>query len=236
MSALWIPVIVSILWSAACVFGVRRVLSGKPAGPLAHDRVLLIIALLSLGLAPWISLIVYIADDGRSVFGGSVNLVVAAVLVLASRRMRTLVRLPAEQAQSAMPFRQKSAALMALTLAVVYAVYFAMTWYTPSLAVPLFFGSALLLIVVATAGHIVLALFHAPVEDADTPADERDREAERYAIKNAYLVLAWGIWVVPAVCLLKSPLWIIANLAFAFAVLAEIVRYLSLVRYYQRGE
>lgn len=236
MSSLWIPVIASILWSVACVFGVRRVLSTKPAGPLAHDRLLLIIAILSVGLAPWISLIVYVADDGKSVFGGSVNIVVAAVLFLASLRARKLSQMPAEQAQSNLPFRQKSAALMALTLAVVYAVYFVMTWSNPSLAIPLFFGSALLLIVVATAGHIVLALFHAPVEDADTPADERDREAERYAIKNAYLVLAWGIWVVPAACLLKSPLWIIANLAFAFAVLAEIVRYLSLVRYYQRGE
>lgn len=236
MSSLWIPVIASILWSVACVFGVRRVLSTKPAGPLAHDRLLLIIAILSVGLAPWISLIVYVADDGKSVFGGSVNIVVAAVLFLASLRARKLSQMPAEQAQSNLPFRQKSAALMALTLAVVYAVYFLMTWSHPSLAIPLFFGSALLLIVVATAGHIVLALFHAPVEDADTPADERDREAERYAIKNAYLVLAWGIWVVPAACLLKSPLWIIANLAFAFAVLAEIVRYLSLVRYYQRGE
>lgn len=236
MTSLWIPIAAAIVWSAGCLFAAHRMLAGRPGGTLPHDRLFAIIAILSLGLAPWISLAVYIADDGRSVSGGLVNVAVAAVLFLASARARQRRVQPGGGEPSATPFRQKSAALMALTLVVVYAAYFAMTWRNPALVVPLFLGSALLVVVVATVGHTLLALFHAPVDEADTPEDERDREAERYGIRNSYLVLAWGIWAVPAVCLLQSPLWTIANLAFLFAVLAEIVRYLSLVRYYRRGE
>lgn len=232
---LWISVVASIVWSAGCVLAVRRILSGRSSGPLPQDRLLLVIATLSLGLAPWVSLVAYLADEGKSVLGGSVNVAVALVLFLASLRARQRRSQPADAALSETPFRQKSAALMALTLASAYAVYFVMTWYNPALAIPLFLGSALLVIAVATAGHIVLALFHAPIADAAEQRDERDREAQRYGIRNAYVVLAWGIWVVPAVCILKSPLWIIANVAFAFAVLAEIIKYLSQVRYYRTG-
>lgn len=235
MLTLLVPVVASSVWSAGCVFAARRILSGCSDRPLPHEQLFLIIGILSLGLAPWISLIAYIADEGRSVLGGSVNVVVAAVLFLASRRARKQRLQAADNALSEMPFWQKSAALMALTLALAYAIYFVMTWYNPALAIPLFLGSALLVIVVATAGHIVRTLFHAPVADAAARPDERDREADRYGIRNAYLVLACGIWVVPAICILKLPLWIIANVAFAFAVLAEIVKYLSQIRYYRTG-
>jgi len=234
MPMLWISVIASLVWSAGSLIAARRILSGHPERPLPQDRVLIIVAILSLGLAPWISLVAYIADDGKSVLGGSVNVVVAAVLFLTSLRARKRSVQRADTALSDTPFWQKSAVLMALTLTLTYVAYFIMTWNNPALAVPLFLGSALFVIVVATAGHIVLTLFHAPITDVQE-SDERDREAERYGVRNAYVVLAWGIWIVPAVCILKQPLWIIANVAFAFAVLAEIVKYLSQVRYYRTG-
>lgn len=236
MPSFWIPVVASVLWSVGCLFAIRRILSSQVDRPLSHDRVFAVIGFLSLGLAPWISLVTYLADDGRSASGGIVNIVAATVLFLASIQARRRRLLPAEDAQSTMPFRQKSAALMALTLAVVYAVYFVASWLNPGLVVPLFLGSALLVVIVATAGHTILALFHAPVDDAEAPADERDREGQRYGIRSAYVVLALGIWIVPIVSILKWPFWGIANVAFAFAVLAEIVKHLSVVRYYRNGE
>lgn len=235
MLMLWISIAASLAWSAGCVVAARRVLSGRLNGPLPRDRVFLIIAILSLALAPWISLIAYAADDGKSMLGGVVNIIVAIVLFLASLRARKRSAQPVDAALSETSFHQKSAVLMAATLALVYASYFAMTWYDPALAIPLFVGSALLVIVVATASHVALTLFHAPIEDAAAHRDERDREAERYGIRNAYVVLAWGIWIVPAACILKLPLWIIANVAFAFAVCAEIIKYLSQVRFYRTG-
>lgn len=229
-----LAVVAALAWTAGCAWFVRGPVGALVQGRFAPDRMYFAAAVGSLALAPWISLAVYYADADRSPWGGSVNLVVAAVLFLAALRARG--RAAAGAPPSATPFRQKSAALMALTLVTVYVWYFVVTWRAPALIIPMFIGSAVLVAAVATIGHLLLVLFHSPVEEADAAADERDRDAERYSVRQAYRVLALGIWVVPGVCLLRQPLLVIANTAFVFIVLAEVVKYAALLRYYRHSE
>lgn len=227
---------IAVLWSAACLYIVVRMLRERRSSPIAVDQLFLTIALLSLALAPWTTLIAYHFSESKTLLGGSVNLAAAAVLFFASRRARAFRLDPSDTRHSVSTYRQKSAALMALTLAIIYIGYFILTWQTPALVVPLFFISAILLTAIVTVGHIGLALLHVPIADVDAPIDERDREAEHYSVRKAYIALAWGIWIVPAVALLQMPALVVANTALAFIVLAEIVKYSALVRFYRKGE
>jgi hypothetical protein len=224
------------LWTLGCATLAMRVFAARVRGRLQFDQFLNLLALGSLGIAPWISIIVYYSGDDGNCLAGLANVAVAVIAYLAGLRARKARLNPSAVPVSSMPFQQKSATLMLMTLVVVYGVYAWLTLQMPGLVLPLFFAAAVLVSVIATVGHVGMALLHVPNDGLNTPADQRDRAAERYAASRAYYVLALGLWIVPVVSVMKMNLLVVANTAFLFIVLAEIVKYASIVRYYWRGE
>jgi hypothetical protein len=229
-------IVLALLWTAGCGLLVRRILATRAQGRLHTDQSLSLVAVASLAATPWISMLVYHLGNGQTVLGGIANLLVAAVMFVAARRARKARLEPSTVPASGASFQQKSATLMLLTLAVVYPVYVVMTWRLPALTVPLFLGSAVLITVVAIVGHMAIALLHVPLDEVNTAADERDHAAVRYGAQRAYYVLGLGMWGVPAVSFFQRNMLVVANVAFVFIVVAEIVKYASIVRYYGRGE
>lgn len=147
-----------------------------------------------------------------------------------------------------MSYREKSAALTFVVLSCVYLGYFALTWSLgPGAVIPLFIVSTLLVIVLMAVGHAGIALFQVfgtdrkhwrdtlRKGDLEEAVDERDRDANLRSIRNAHYVLAFGIWIVPALALLSAPPLIVANSAFSVFVLSELVYYGSLVTIYRLG-
>jgi hypothetical protein len=234
-SSVLVALVPIVLWTVACGVLVARLYSRRGDGRLEHDQFLTLVAVVSLAAAPWVSLIVYLTGDRQTVLGGVINVVVAAAVWLAALRARKARLQTGSVRESQGSFRQKSALLMVCTLALTYIAYAVLTWRVPVLIIPLFFGSALLVAIVAGVGHAVIALAHAPSSELDEAEDERDRDAERAGSRVAYLVLAFGIWVVPVVALLQWPALVVTNLAFLFIVLAQIAKYAAVVRYYRYG-
>lgn len=234
--SLIILIVAALLWTAGCAVIALRIISNRVHGRLHTDQGLSLIAVASLAAAPWISLLVYQLGDGETLLGGLANVLVAAVMFGGARRARKARLEPSTAAASMTSFQQKGAMLMLLTLAVVYSVYAVLTWQMPELTVPLFLGSALLVVVVATVGHSAIALLHAPIDELHAATDERDHAAERYGAHKAYYVLGLGMWVAPAVSFLQPSVLVVTNVAFLFLVLAELVKYASIVRFYRRGE
>ena len=234
--SLSIAIVLAGIWTLGCATLGLRVFAGRVRGRLQFDQFLNLLALASLGIAPWISIIVYYSGDGGNMLAGLVNVSVAVIAFLAGLRARKARLNPSAVPTSTAPFQQKSATLMLAILVVVYGLYAWLTLQMPGLVLPLFFAAASLVSVIATVGHVSIALLHVPNDELNAPADERDRAAERYATYRAYYVLALGLWVVPVVSVMKMNLLVVANTAFLFIVLAEIVKYASIVRFYRRGE
>lgn len=234
--SLAIQIVLAVLWTAGCAVLATRIFASRSTGRLHTDEYLSLTATLILAIAPWVSLIVYYVSEGQTVLGGLANALVAAVMFIAARRARKARLDPKTAPVASTSFQQKSAILMLLTLTVVYAVYALMTWQVPGLTIPLFVASAVVVTVVAIIGHTGIALAHVPIDESNAARDERDDAAGRYGVHKAYYILATGMWVLPVVSFLQPNVLIVANVAFLFIALAEIVKYASIVRYYHRGE
>lgn len=140
-----------------------------------------------------------------------------------------------------MAFREKTAWLTLLCMGVAYGVYFG--WVGQALAqgatphplamlawFALVTGVQVLAIIL---GSIALAL-HARRE-AQARADERDRAIARRGASIGYYVLMTGTILVGVVMPFSEPGWKIINAALLALVLAETVRYATIVASYRRG-
>ncbi len=87
-----------------------------------------------------------------------------------------------------------------------------------------------MVIIVEVVFHIIIALRNKP-----QALDERDRLIELKATRNAYFVLAFGIFL-PIACIAASVRpFIVAHVIMFIFVLSEIVQFLSQLLYYRRG-
>lgn len=188
-----------------------------------------------LAIAPCTYLLMGSVTDPASVIPSSVQLAGALLFFAAAFRARNVHRDP-DNAASTRPFAEKSAMIVMLGLLVVSAVYFGNVWGSSmEEAIPAVFGAVALLVVLMIAGHIVIALFHAPSDELDEPEDERDRAISLRGMRNAYYVLVAAFWSVPIVIVAPLPVLTALNLWFAALVLAELVYYGSVVALYRYG-
>jgi hypothetical protein len=230
-----IPLLGALLWIIACSIIAAAVLLRSKRNGLSQEHAFFVGGMVFLALAPSMSLLTYVMSEAQTIFGGSVHLLVAAVFFTAAFRARRQ-RLDANAARSGMTFREKSAALISATLCLVFVSYFARTWNaTFDAAVPVFIGSIVLIVVIMIIGHIVIALLHSPLDEVEAASDERDRQIELHSVRNAYYALAVGIWIVLVLAVSSARPMVIANTALAVVVLAEVVKYGSLLGYYRFG-
>ncbi len=139
-----------------------------------------------------------------------------------------------------MPFREKTAWLTLIAIAVTFGPYFAVVAARGRAAseVPglhelgLFAVVVIVQVIVVAAGHAFLAAV-SPT-DARMPPDERDRAITSRSIAFAYYVLIAGMIVVGCVMPFNSRGWTIINAALAMIVAAEVVHYGAIVVGYRR--
>ena len=226
---------VAALWLCLCVTaGVLLVRRYGRQLPFPDQRFMLV-ALVLLAIAP-VSYVLSPVLSGRpALFPSGLQIAAALLFFAASVRARKVREVGADSINTR-PFAEKSAWLVLLGLVVVFAMYFARIVSAPvQQSLGAFVGAISLLIVLMIVGHIVIALFHAPIDDLDEPEDERDRAISLRAIRNSYYMLAAGFWTMPVVIIAPLPMLTALNVWLAILVLAEIVHYGSVVYLYRYG-
>jgi hypothetical protein len=139
-----------------------------------------------------------------------------------------------------MPYREKTAWLSLIAMAVTFGPYFLIIGAHYHLDTPLpnlpeltTFGiAAIASAIILGIGHLYLR--HASPDEARTPPDERDRAIMRRAISTAYYVLIAGMILVGVVMPFTDTGWKIINAALFMIVVAEIVHYGVIVASYRR--
>jgi hypothetical protein len=139
-----------------------------------------------------------------------------------------------------MPYREKTAWLSLIAMAVAFGPYFAIVVASshsrPSEAsvrqLGLFAVAAIAQMAILGLGHLYLR--RGSAEEARTPPDERDVAIMRRSISLAYYVLIGGMILVGCVMPFNSSGWAIINAALVMIVLAEVVHYGVVVVSYRR--
>ncbi|MEO9170322.1 MAG: hypothetical protein ABI282_09625 [Candidatus Baltobacteraceae bacterium] len=139
-----------------------------------------------------------------------------------------------------MPYREKTAWLTLIAIAVTFGPYFAITAgrsraasAVPDLHQLGFFAIVVIAqAIILAAGYAFFAI--ASPREARTPPDERDRAITSRSIAFAYYVLIAGMILVGCVMPFNSSGWAIINAALATIVAAELVHYSVIVVSYRR--
>jgi hypothetical protein len=222
------------VWIVACMAIAAVTYARRKPRRLLREHGFFLGGLACLALTPGLLLLRHGFGVAPSISGGIVPLVVAAVFFSASLNAKRQRLNP--EARSLMTFREKSAGVTLVATAFVYLTYLYSTWNaTLEVAIPVFIVSVVLIVIILTIGHIVIAVFHSPMEELDEAPDERDKEAQKYGMRNAYYLLAVGIWAVPILSIMSFPPLVVANTAFAVVVLSELAKYGSLLFFYRFG-
>lgn len=139
-----------------------------------------------------------------------------------------------------MPYREKTAwlALLAMALTVVPYLVIVATSTHPAAPMPdlnqlgLYARAALAQMVLLGLGHLYLR--RSAPDEARIPPDERDRAIISRSMKAAYYVLVTGMILVGVVMPFNSGGWTIVNAAIFMIIAAEIVHYGVIVASYRR--
>ena len=231
-----IPLIGTLFWVAFCTFFIVTLLGKRKQGSFHPEHAFQTGGFIVLGLAPCIGLLEFTIGGELTFWGGGIHTLIAVTLFAAAYRSH-IYRLDPESSFSGSTYREKSAMLVVATLLYVYFGYFIRVWNgTLEAAIPVFIGSVVLLVVIMIAGHIGIAIFHAPLDEVDQPVDERDQSIELLSSRNANYVITAGFWMVPFLIIAPVETFIAVNIWFALLVLSEIVRYGSVIVYYRWGE
>jgi hypothetical protein len=132
-----------------------------------------------------------------------------------------------------MTFREKSAWITLIAIVLVFGGYWTilLTQRLPTTqAVELLAGLIVVKVVIIIIAHIAIAIWASP-----EPRDERDRLIELRSPRNAYYVLISGLVLMMGVALVGAPMLVVVNGLLAALVLAEVVRFASLIVSYRRG-
>lgn len=231
-----IAIIGAAIWVALCVLTAAKVFLLRKSHAFYNEHTFFLSALIPLALAPCVAIIQYAIDQQLNYWGGGIHVSIAALLMFAGYRARKY-RLSPNESESPTTFREKSAVVLAVLMLVLLVDYFGSSaGLSMSEAVPNFFGSLIMVVILIVISHIFIALFHFPTEEVEAAMDERDKLIAQRSNRNSYFVLACGFWAVPLALLFSPPAVFVLNSWFACLVIAEIVKYSSVVMYYRLGE
>jgi hypothetical protein len=151
-----------------------------------------------------------------------------------------LMNQPMETDEVKMPYREKTAWLSLIAMAVTFGPYFTIvaTGLFPRDALPnlrqlgLFAVTAIAQMLILGVGHLYLG--RKSPQEKHSPPDERDRAIMRRSVSSAYYVLIAGMILVGCVMPFKSSGWTIINAALVMIITAEVVHYGVIVLSYRR--
>ena len=138
-----------------------------------------------------------------------------------------------------MPYREKLAWLMMAAIAVSYSLYFAVAYRgsiegLPNLRLLAVFAAAMALqILILGVGRLVIGLSSG--KEAKARPDERDRAIANRAGTRAYFFMMTGLVFTGIYLPFTQAGWQIVHAALATFVIAEFVRYGTIVVSYRRG-
>ncbi|MBM7844389.1 hypothetical protein [Herpetosiphon giganteus] len=127
-----------------------------------------------------------------------------------------------------MAYREKTAWLSLIALAVAFGPYFALTVISPpddtlpNLSQLGFFGIASVVRMLILGGGYLYLRYNSPKADR-MPLDERDRAISQRSITAAYYVLMVGMLIVGMIMPFNQSGWTLVNSALLMIVLAEVV-------------
>ncbi|MFL6538824.1 MAG: hypothetical protein ACJ8JD_11675 [Chthoniobacterales bacterium] len=136
-------------------------------------------------------------------------------------------------------FRERIAWLSLTAMVLAYSVYFALAARAIQQGagtgelIGLLAAVLVVQILVVIAASIAIAICSG--REARAPADERDRAIARRGAAAAYFVLMIGMIMVGCVMPFRDKGWTVINAALFALVVAEVVRYATIVTSYRRG-
>jgi hypothetical protein len=224
--ALWVAVLIVWAWS---IYRKRR------NGAFFTEHALVIGSLLLLAIAPCVLLMIHVAGGVPSIGHISIHLLGAMLLLAAAFQSRRR-RLDPELDGSPQSYREKSAVLVVLGQILVFSAYFYANWSaTLEQLIPAFIGALVLLVIIMVIGHIVIAVFHYPIDEIDEPIDQMASQIEALGNRNGNLIIVAGFWTVPFLALSPAPAPLVLNCWLAFLVLSAVVKYGSVIAYSRLG-
>jgi hypothetical protein len=135
-----------------------------------------------------------------------------------------------------MAWREKTAWITLVAMVVTYGAYFSLisdaSLSTMSM-LELFGAVTVLQVIAVVIATTILAALSS--DEARAKPDERDRAVARRGASIAYFVLIVGVITVGVVMPFRDSGWRLTNAALFALVLAETVRYLTVVVSYRRG-
>lgn len=137
-----------------------------------------------------------------------------------------------------MPYREKTAWLALIAMAVTFGPYFTLAAIFQPAAVPnfpqlgLFAATTIAQLLILGAGHLYLGL-QAP-QDRRMPPDERDQVILHRSLQSAYYVLMAGMIMVGCIMPFTDGGWTIVNAALFMIIAAEVVQHGVVVMGYRR--
>jgi hypothetical protein len=149
---------------------------------------------------------------------------------------------PPQENRMNLSFQEKSLWVMLASLVVGFGFYFANAFGAHAARAPgqaadlmapyvgLFIAAVILLVVIAVAGHVVIAL-----ADRNPQTDERDRLIALKGTSYASYVLATGVFLALTVAVFTPGNFIFTHVLLAFWVLAQLVAIGSQLVMYRRG-
>jgi archaellum biogenesis protein FlaJ (TadC family) len=138
-----------------------------------------------------------------------------------------------------MSFREKSAWISFLSIALVYGIYFASVFHllpagwSSGDTFRRFLVLVIALVVLEVGLHVVVAI-QSP-RDARTPKDERERLIAMKATRVAFPVLLVGTFAAIGTIHLPMGRWEMAQVMFFAIVAAELTRFGAEIVYHRRG-
>ena len=137
-----------------------------------------------------------------------------------------------------MSFREKSAWISFVSIALVFFIYFAQVVSEPAArrsgdSFHVFLVLLAALVVLEVVLHVAIAL-QSP-RAARTPKDERERLIDMKATRLAFPVLLVGAFAAMGTMHLDAGRWVMAHVMLFVVVLAELTRFGAQIVYHRRG-
>ena len=132
-----------------------------------------------------------------------------------------------------MTFREKSAAACLVITALAFGAYGYWVFQNHPTAADAI-GGLVAIIVAQVVLQVPVHIFFA-LQSRPEGLDERDLVFDRLAQRNAYFILFGWVWGGMVMALMQKPVLSIAYALVATIVVAELVRFASLLFYYRRG-
>lgn len=229
-----LALVAAFVWIVTCavsfIIVVRR--KHKRESLVRFHRGLLLVGITQLALAPVYFIVHYVLSKHQAWWTGAWAIVPGLLLIGWSSLFKGWEAAVAKR-RTAMTSREMSISAQIAAIVLVYGfcgVQLLGRPLTPVTAVVTLIGITVLMILINIAAHITIVLYAGPER-----TDERDRIVTLRGTRNAYYVLAAGVWCVVYLAIAHFAYGDIFYAIMGVIAFAELVRLSSQLFYYRLG-